>query len=136
MIRPSKRTIFDIHNPDGIKRIYQLRVGLSPLKAHMKAHHFEEIKENTCTCLGGAETTAHFLLICPFFTVQRNELIDIVSEILENFTGSSINNQVEFLLYGCSSLIKSHNGDILNATIRYIKKTGRSKMRFFLINYL
>ena len=85
IIRPKKRTIFEIHNPDGMKRIYQLRVGLSPLKAHMKAHHFKEIRENTCTCLGGAETTAHFLLLCPFFTVQRNELIDIVSGILGNF---------------------------------------------------
>ena len=46
IIRPKKKTIFDVHNPDGIKRIYQLRVGLSPLKAHMYAHHFKEIRDN------------------------------------------------------------------------------------------
>ena len=73
----------------------------------MKAHHFKEIKENTCTCLGGAETTTHFLLVCPFFTVQRNELIAIVSVILENFTDLTINSQVDLLLYGYSSLNKT-----------------------------
>ena len=36
LIRPTKKEIFDLHNPDGTKRIYQLRVGLSPLKAHKK----------------------------------------------------------------------------------------------------
>ena len=91
----------------------------------MKAHHFKDIKENTCTCLGGAETTAHFLLICPFFTVQRNEFIGIVTEILENFTDLTIKNQVDLLLYGYSALNKSQNCDILNATLRYIKMTRR-----------
>ena len=125
MIRPNKRAIFDIHNPDGIKRIYQLRVGLSPLRAHMKAHHFKDINDNTCACNGGAETTTHFLLVCPFFTVQRNELIGIVSEILKNFTDLTIINQVDFLLYGLSSLNKFQNHDILNATLSYMKKTRR-----------
>ena len=36
VIRPPKKEIFNIHNPDGINRIFQLRVGLSPLKSHKK----------------------------------------------------------------------------------------------------
>ena len=75
--------------------------------------------------LGGAETTAHFLLVCPFFTVQRNELIGIVSGMLKNFTDLTTNNKVEILLYGYFSLKKSQNCDILNATISYMKRTRR-----------
>ena len=89
----------------------------------MYAHHFKEIRENTCACLGGAETTAHFLLVCPFFTVQRNELIGIVSGMLKNFTDLTTNNKVEILLYGYFSLKKSQNCDILNATMNYMTKT-------------
>ena len=33
IIRPVKKSIFNIHNPNGLKYIYQLRVGLSSLKA-------------------------------------------------------------------------------------------------------
>ena len=73
----------------------------------------------------GDTTTTHFLLLCPFFTVQRNELIGIVSGILENFADLTTKNQVDLLLYGYSSLNKSQNCDILNATISYMKRTRR-----------
>ena len=36
LIKPPKREIFEVHDPIGIKRIFQLRVGLSPLKSHKK----------------------------------------------------------------------------------------------------
>ena len=37
LIRPNSKSIFKIHDPLGIKFLYQLRVGLSPLKCHKKA---------------------------------------------------------------------------------------------------
>ena len=45
--------------------------------------------------------------------------------ILENFADLTTKNQVDLLLYGYSSLNKSQNCDILNATISYMKKTRR-----------
>ena len=42
IIRPRKRSIFNIHNPNGIRWIFQLRVGLSPLKSHKKRHNFQD----------------------------------------------------------------------------------------------
>ena len=71
--------------------------------------------------------TAHFPLLCPFFTVQRNELIGIVREIVVNFTDLTIINKVDSLFYGVSSLNKLQNRSILNATISYITKTRRFK---------
>ena len=41
-IRPIRSSIFDIHNPDALRYIYQLRVDLSPLKAHKKRHGFTD----------------------------------------------------------------------------------------------
>ena len=79
IIRPPKKDIFDIHNPDGINRIFQLRVGLSPLKAHKKAHNFQDTLNNICLCGNGVEDTEHYLLLCPFFTDARNILFDNVA---------------------------------------------------------
>ena len=36
IIKPNPKSIFGIHNPYGISRIFPLRVGLSPLKSHKK----------------------------------------------------------------------------------------------------
>ena len=37
---PPKKSIFGIHDHCGIKLLFQLRVGLSPLKGHKKNHNF------------------------------------------------------------------------------------------------
>ena len=39
-IKPKRRSIFNLHDPDGVKFIYQLRVGLSPLREHKNRHNF------------------------------------------------------------------------------------------------
>ena len=65
LYRPVKKSIFNVHD-NGIKWIFQLRVGLSPLKSHKKSHKFsgyEEDRSDTCSCLTDLETTCHFL--CP-----------------------------------------------------------------------
>ena len=38
--RPKKRSIFDIHDPPGIRFLFQLRLGLSSLRSHKKRHNF------------------------------------------------------------------------------------------------
>ena len=42
MIRPLKRSVFNIHDPKGLKRLFQLRVGLSPLRYHKKYYNFRD----------------------------------------------------------------------------------------------
>ena len=125
IIRPPKKEIFGVHNPEGIKRLFQLRVGLSPLKAHMKAHRFKEIQNDTCSCGNGVENTTHFLLECPLFSPKRNNLFVNVSGIWTAFPDQSLPCQVHFLLYGLNSLNNSKNSIILNETIDFIIKTGR-----------
>ena len=41
LIRPPKN-VFNIHDPKNMKRLFQLRVGLSPLRHHKKRHNFKD----------------------------------------------------------------------------------------------
>ena len=82
IIRPEKMSIFNIEKLDGIRWIFQLRVGLSPLKNHKKLHNFQDTDDDTCQCTLHAETTCHFLLKCPNFNSHRQELFHILDRIL------------------------------------------------------
>ena len=67
LIRPPKKSTFDIHNPRGIIKIFQLRLGLNPLKCHKKAHRFLDTPSDGYDCLSPPEDTNHFLLYCNIF---------------------------------------------------------------------
>ena len=125
MIRPTKQDIFGIHNPEGIKRIFQLRVGLSPLKAHKMSHNFGDVENDICICGNGKEDTTHFLLSCPNFTAYRTSLFDNVSRILVNFPNLSTKDQVACLLYGYHGLSDSQNSQILCETIDFVLSSQR-----------
>ena len=70
MIVPEEKSIFKIRNKD-LRYLYQLRVGLSPLRAHKFRHNFRDTSNEMCTCQSGIESTSHFLLYCPLFDDQR-----------------------------------------------------------------
>ena len=89
IIRPAKKSLFGIVNPKGIRWIYQLRVGLSPLKSHKRIHNFQDTPNEFCSCLMGAETTQHFIFKCNFYTNHRHDLFQIVDQVLE---ANNINN--------------------------------------------
>ena len=40
LIRPEKKSIFGIHDPSGLRILFQLNVGLSTLRCHKKRHNF------------------------------------------------------------------------------------------------
>ena len=83
--RPAKKSLFNIHDPNCIKWIFQLRVGLSPLKSHKKNHRFQDTPDDTCQCTENAETSHHFLLHCPTFIEHRRKLFETLNPImLEN----------------------------------------------------
>ena len=123
----SKKSLFNIHD-SGIKWIFQLRVGLSPLKSHKKAHHFLDTPDETCCCFQNiAETSCHYLLHCPNFTNHRNELFLTLTPILQhnNIHFIDDNNLVHLLLYGNERFKLEENQSILQATINFIRNTYR-----------
>ena len=95
-----------MHNPNGIKWIFQLRVGLSPLKSHKKQHKFQDTPNDECVCRRNAETTQHFLLNCPIYNVQRLIVFQTVNPILLANDLQNLNDRemVRLLLYGCEKL--------------------------------
>ena len=84
ILRPPKKKIFDIHDPKGIKILFQLRVGLSPLREYKRRHNFQDTPSDTCICHNDAETTAHFLLHCNIYAAARNSLNNIINPILDS----------------------------------------------------
>ena len=82
IIRPRKKNFFNIHDPKGMKHLFQLRVGLSPLRQHKKRHKFRDTPTDTCRCEMSTETTAHFLVYCNLFTVARVHMFQVINPIL------------------------------------------------------
>ena len=66
LIRPKKKCIFGIHDPLGLRYLFQLRMGLSFLRCHKKCHNFIDSPFDKCLYKQGIEDTNHFLFLCPF----------------------------------------------------------------------
>ena len=58
-IRPCANSIFDIHNPLGIKLLTRLRLGLSHLHEHKFRHCFQDTLNPLCECGKNIESKMH-----------------------------------------------------------------------------
>ena len=75
------KNVFNIHDPEGTKRLFQLRVGLSPLRYHKK--RFKHSPSDTCICGMSVETAEHFLIYCNLYNEVRVHLFQVINPILE-----------------------------------------------------
>ena len=127
LIRPPKREMFHLHDPIGVKRIFQLRVGLSPLRSHKKKHNFRDTPSDACDCLNGYETSEHYLLKCRNFNNKRRDLMTSINPLLiaKNMQFLDDLSKVKLLLYGHETFSDIENKAIIKATITYIKDTDR-----------
>ena len=82
-IRPCANSIFNIHNPYGIKLLTRLRLGLSHLRDHKFRHCFQDTLNPLCDCGNDTETTTHFFLHCPSFHTPRQTLLNNIRNISE-----------------------------------------------------
>ena len=124
-IRPLFKPYFNAVDKKGIRRIAQLRVGLSDLRAHRKNHHFVNCPLATCVCAQGDETTEHFLLVCNRFHSQRSILLSSLVNISPAIDFTDTQALSHLLLYGSKDLSFHANTDILNATIAFISSSKR-----------
>ena len=127
LYRPEKKSLFNIHDLNGIKWIFQIRVGLSPLKSHKQSHNFQDTPDETCLCTLNAETSHHYLLHCPNFIEQRHELFQFLNPLMlaNNMRFLDDKNLVHLLLYGHEKFKLHENQSILKATINFVQKTSR-----------
>ena len=58
LIRPPKKSTFDNHDPQGIKK-YSNSDWISPLKCYKKPHKFLDTPSDWCDCLSAPDDTNH-----------------------------------------------------------------------------
>ena len=125
LIRPPKKSIFDIHKPTEIKHIFRLRLGLSELKSHKKRHNFLDTPNDICSCNQASADTFHYLLRCGLFAPQRDRLLTYVQIILNKYNLVNLLDNVDVFLYGHRNISIDDNKNILLATMKFINETGR-----------
>ena len=129
-IRPIKKIIYNIHDPLGLRYLFQLRVGLSHLRYHKKSHNFSDNPSEICLCRNGVEDINHYLFYCPLYGPMRATLAGCVIPILQKYNIIHLSNKVELYLYGHNSINFVDNKTILTATIRYIKESKRFQFKY------
>ena len=127
IVRPVKRSIFNVHDLYRIKLLTRLHVEFSDLCSHRYNHKFH-CSEQFCSCQTGLEDNEHFLLPCPYFSTQLKTLLDLVI----NLVGTDImrlpsKELCTLLLYGNSDFSFLVNHGVIEETIKYIKNTKRFK---------
>ena len=130
-IRPCANSIFNIHNPYGIKLLTRLRLGLSHLRAHKFRHCFQDTVNPLCDCGNDTETTTHFFLHCPSFHSPRQILLNNIRNINEQILSHGEDQLIQTVLYGNPNFNLTVNRLILNATIKYLISTEQFKCPLF-----
>ena len=125
LIRPTSKPIFGIHDSIGLKYLFQLQVGLSPLKSHKRRHNCIDTPTDWCDCLCAPEDTHHFLIKCNKYAESRINLCSSVTDILALRQQLTLSENVNLYLYGHVSLNYLENKKILLSTIKFIKYTNR-----------
>ena len=125
LIRPSPKSIFNIYNPLAIKKLYQLRVGLSPLYDHKIKHNFKDIPSARCIVCNQIENCEHFFLHCPCFNDARHTFLNSLSIIYPNFINLQHKDQVFIFLYGDTSLSFAINKSLIEATLKFVTDSER-----------
>ena len=124
-IRPMANSIYNIHNPHGVKYLTRLRIIFSHLKEHKFKHNFQDSIDPMCSCSSGIETTIHFFLHCANFNIQRQTLFDKIATIDANILTENEDSIVNTLLFGKPNSENSFNKAMRNASIEFILSTER-----------
>ena len=130
-IRPSLNSVFDIHNPEGIKLITRLRLGLSRLREHKFKHSFQHTLHPLCNCGQDIESTTLFFLHCPFLFNERRTLLSTIPSLDSKLLDFPNYDLTQTLLFGNTFQTSSNNFKIINASIDYILSSKRLTNHFF-----
>ena len=122
---PSARSLFNCHNPEGIKFITMLRLGLSHLREHKFKHSFQDSLNPFCSCGLDIESTAHFLLRCPTYITERRTLLSTIENIDKNLLDLCEPVLIRTLVFGSNSFDADANTNVLNAATECILSTKR-----------
>ena len=136
-IRPSPNSIFNCHNPTGIKILSQLRLGLSHLIEYKFKYSFQDSLKLFSSCgKGEVETSSHYLLYCSNYSEELLAFLNTLKNIDTSILQQSDSKFTRILLFDDTSLGNNKNTFILDATIDYIIFTGRFDEPLFKSSWL
>ena len=120
-IRPSPNSVFECHNPKGIKFLTRLRLGLSHLREHKFKHNFQDSLNPLWKCGAEVESTSHSTLHCPIYNNDQSFPLSTIRNIDYKLLEIPDSFFTQTLLYGNPSFDVISNSLMLNATINFIK---------------
>ena len=123
-ITPSSNSVFNIHNPIGLKFITRLRFGLCHLNEHRFNHSFKNCLSPKCICSSENESTLHFFLHYHYYIPIRKTLFEEVKTTDANLLKLPDCKPTDILLYGCSHFDENQN-QLLISSIEYIMNSKR-----------
>ena len=123
--RPVPKPVYNIHNPNVLKLLTRLRLGLSHLNEHKFNHNFKDCVNPLCFCSLEVESGCHFFLHCHYFTDIQKTLFHEVELVDENILNPSDNEIAELLLYVSSNFKIEQGYSILRSSIKFIIKFER-----------
>ena len=130
-IRPSPNSIFDIHNPYGIKLLTRLRLSLSHLNEYKFKHGFNDAINTICICGGDIESINHFCLHFPEYCEARKTLFDNIQSTDKMLLSQNKSSLTHLLLYGPPKGNSNVNGFILNSAVEFILSSERFNRPLF-----
>ena len=75
LIHPKSKCYFKIHDPAGLRYLFQMRVSLSPLKCYKCCRNFIDTPSGICHCNQGIEDTIIFYfhaILCYSKSIPKN----------------------------------------------------------------
>ena len=88
-IRPKTIFFFNRLNPEGVKLVTRLRLGLSHLRDHKFKYSFQDCLNPLRSFRIEVETTAYFLLHCPNYLHERKTFLDNIRSVFLNILEQS-----------------------------------------------
>ena len=124
-IRPKANSVLNCNSSKGLKFVTRLRLELSHLREHKLKHSFQDSIDPLCSCSLDVESTIHYFLHCPQFTIERHTLLNTISQIVNKLLDSNESNLIQNLLFDDPSKDTEANTEILNATVNYVLMTKK-----------
>ena len=99
-------TIYNIHNPLGIKYLTRLRIDLSHIKEHKFRHNFQDSIDSICNCGNRVETTINYFLHCANFSLERQTHFDNIWNVDETILSENDNSIVNTFITVGKGILK------------------------------
>ena len=119
----SANSIFDIHNPlgiKGIKLLRRLRLGLIHLDENKFRYWFQDNLNPLYKCGKDIESTMHFFLHCTNFLITGQTLFQKIRNIDNSILSESQTQLTQILLYGNQNYHSRINRLIIISTIEHL----------------